>query len=158
VIDIFGSQSCPRAAPPMRERVFHTRGVLTRVRRSGSLLRIEPVDEVDEDVNSESDSDPSLDEDMVFMSFSLKLGRAARRGRRLRERGVVSFWWEVGGARPEPSMSRVVVGGVMGSSPSAIGKVIGGSSSLGVVSRLGGGELNPDLGSGESPLRRFVAR
>lgn len=155
--------------------MFHTLGVersALRVEEGTLLLRVlddgvdaTPLLETALDT-SESDRDPVSVADFVLPErragfSSLKMGMPPRRGIKLRERGS-SRCAGLGGVITCVLESKVSLdaGGVVGSSLSSIGKVVGagGRSSAGVVSRLGGGELRPDLARGESPLRRFVAR
>lgn len=152
-------------APLRRDRVVHDRGVGFE-RRLETLVRGETAAGAGGigsegsllSENTEFSAADTVDPDTpdVAAAFSsLPNGSAPRLGivrpfsLLMLGEGGVSGWF---------ASFLVCVGGVCGSSCSAIGKVPFSSSPNGVESRLGGGELRPDLDSGDSPGRRFGER
>lgn len=152
-------------APPRRDSVVHERGVgferrldtLTRGEMAagaggfgstGSLLsenaEFSEADAVDPDTLEVADAFSSLPNGSVPRLGIVRPCSLLREGE-----GGVSGW---------VASFFICCGGVCGSSCSAIGNVLLSSSPNGVESRLGGGELRPDLDSGESLGRRLGER
>lgn len=152
-------------APPRRDSAVHERGVGFE-RRLETLARGETATgaggagsegsllSVNADV-PEADIVDRDTPDVADAFSSLPNGSAPRRGI-VRPFSLLRLG--DGGVRGWTASCFVCCGGVCGSSCSAIGNVPLSSSPNGVESRLGGGELRPDLDSGESPGRRFGER
>lgn len=157
-------------APLIRDRGFHgrdggaerrldtslARGLCDVVRTGEGDCTTSPLSENAERELSETDcvtlEESDAAEDDVTEDESLN-GIAPRFG----IRRPFALLTGVGGVRGELHNCFIVRGGVRGSSCSVTAKVSP-SSPNGVESRLGGGELNPDFASGESPGRRLGER
>lgn len=152
-------------APLRRDSVVHERGAgfVRRLETSfargetaagtGAIVSAASLLSENAELSEIDCADP--DTPVVAGAFSLPNGSAPRLGI---ARPFSLLRLGDGGVRGWLHSCFVCCGGVCGSSCSAIGNVPPSSSPNGVESRLGGGELSPDLASGESPGRRFGER